>query len=111
MAMARSTPAQKPRGCASRISMRLFSHAGAAGPPGIGAVEQRLQPGMHAAQPADDLLRPVEMLPLPLPVPGHRRTRCHVPDVAYLVGHFDERCLAAELSRGLNPQRLAPGFG
>src|SRR3954464_2759233 len=110
--MARSTPAQKPRGLASRTSMALFSHAGAAlrgpaRPPCIGGVERLLQARMHAAQAVDDLLRPLEILALAAPVPSGRRAAGDVAHIADLVGKFYKLRLAADLSRVLDLQRLA----
>src|SRR5882672_2437263 len=117
--MARSTPAQKPRGWASRISMGailrlpLFTRRRWRGfgpqprPPRVGGVENRLQFRVDAAQTIHHALRPVKVLALPAALPGRRRAAGDVADVADLVSELDELRLRTDVPRMLDLQRLA----
>src|SRR5712672_1750157 len=112
ISIARSTPAQKPRWLASRTStVEDCRRKKSARPSRIGLVEGLLEARMHAAQPVDDALRPVEVLQAPLQVPARRRPVQHVAQVADLVGQLDELRLAADRGRVLHLQALALALG
>ncbi len=57
---------------------------------GVLDIEQRLKLWIHAAQRIDDILCPLEVIPLPRYRPVGRRRDRHVPQVAYLVREFHE---------------------
>src|SRR5258705_3387403 len=99
--MARSTPAQKPRGLASRTSTGrpIFAEnpsAYSGQPFFVGRVECGLEAGMDAAQPVDDALRPFEVLAAPLPAPLRGRMQRDIAQGADLVGELDPLRLLAD---------------
>src|SRR5436190_4174360 len=73
----------------------------------IFAIERALQAGVHAAQPVDDALGPVEVLALARTRPPDRRMLAQVAQVADLVGELDELGAARKMRRVLDLQALA----
>src|SRR5712692_3166771 len=108
MSMARSTPAQKPRGLASRISMRYFPTLRR--PFRESLIECGLQARMHAAHAAHHALRPVEVLAPALEIPLRGRPLNDIAQVADLVGELHQLRLAAQARRVLDLQALALGL-
>src|SRR5690349_4422554 len=94
ISIARSTPAQNPRGLASRTSTVRFSQKKSGRPPRVGLVEGFRQPayflGGGAAEAIDDRLRPFEVFAPALQVPARRRPVRHVAQVADLVGELHQ---------------------
>src|SRR2546430_3441640 len=91
----------------SFISLIFYSKSGFLG---ISLVEDPLEVRMHAAQPVDDLLRPVEILAAPAHRPVRRGRGGHVAHVGDLVGELHELRLAREVRRVLDLGALPLGL-
>src|SRR5260221_12764043 len=112
--MARSTPAQKPRGLArstsidrAKLASARFSHGR---PPRVGGVERGFQLRMRAPQLVDDLPGPFEVLPAALFVPAHWRAAGKGAAGAELFGPLDQLRPPGGNGSVLDLQALARGL-